>query len=188
MHQYTANLIRYTLRQASLLTNFFRPHTRTHVGHIHTYIYIHIYIYVLDVRAALLILESRLITKKQQKCTSVRFRCGTCTRHIDVKGLIRLRSRHNCQVRRTGIWFGGRIHLCFFFTGRGGGILDRRDVLDVMHGRNRMTIDPRIPTMPGRSMSDFHRPGRQCLHQARSAVRCPASRMTGELHPTTNHL
>ena len=59
-----------------------------------------------------------------------------------------------------------------------GGVLDRRD------GRSRMTIDPRIPTMPGRSISGFHRPGRHCLHQARSAVRCPASRMKGELHPT----
>ena len=28
------------------------------------------------------------------------------------------------------------------------------------HGRNRMTIDPRIPTMPGRSMLSFHRRGR----------------------------
>ena len=26
-----------------------------------------------------------------------------------------------------------------------------------------MTVDPRIPTMPGRSMSGFHRPGRYCL-------------------------
>ena len=48
-----------------------------------------------------------------------------------------------------------------------------------------LTIDPRIPTTPGRSMSGFHRPGRHCLHQARSAVRCWASRVKGELHPTT---
>ena len=33
----------------------------------------------------------------------------------------------------------------------GGGVLDSRDVLDLMHGRSRMTIDPRIPTMPGRT-------------------------------------
>ena len=32
-----------------------------------------------------------------------------------------------------------------------------------MHGRSRMTIDPRIPTMPGRSTSGFHQPGRHCL-------------------------
>ena len=61
-----------------------------------------------------------------------------------------------------------------------GGVLDRRYVLDLMHRRSRMTIDARIPTTPGRSMSGFHRPGRQCLHQARSAVRCPASRTKGE--------
>ena len=48
---------------------------------------------------------------------------------------------------------------------RGGGVRDRRDVLDFMHGRSRTTIDPRIPTMPGRSMSGFHRPGRHCLHR-----------------------
>ena len=41
----------------------------------------------------------------------------------------------------------------------GGGVLDRRDVLDLMEGRSRMTINPRILTMPGRSMSGFHRPG-----------------------------
>ena len=37
-----------------------------------------------------------------------------------------------------------------------------------MHVRSRMTIDHRFRTMPGRSTSDFHRPGRHCLHQARS--------------------
>ena len=66
----------------------------------------------------------------------------------------------------------------------GGGVLDRRDVLDLMHGPSRMAIDPRILTLPGRSMSGFHRPGRHRLDQARNAVRCPASRMKGELHPT----
>ena len=34
----------------------------------------------------------------------------------------------------------------------GGGVLDRRDVLDLIHGRGRMAIDP---TIPGRSMSCF---------------------------------
>ena len=29
----------------------------------------------------------------------------------------------------------------------------------VMHGQHRMTIDPHIPTTPGRSTSSFHRPG-----------------------------
>ena len=46
-----------------------------------------------------------------------------------------------------------------------------------MHGRSGMTIEPRILAMPERSMSGFPRPGRRCLHQARSAVRCSASRM-----------
>ena len=55
-----------------------------------------------------------------------------------------------------------------------------------MHNRSRVTIDPRIPTMPGRSTSGFHRPDRHCLHQARSAVRCWANRMKGELYPTKN--
>ena len=51
-----------------------------------------------------------------------------------------------------------------------------------------MTVDARIPTMPGRSTSGFHRPDRHCLHQAPSAVRCWTSRMTGELHHTKNRL
>ena len=55
-------------------------------------------------------------------------------------------------------------------------------------GCSRMTIDPRIPSMPGRSTSGFHQPGRHCLHQARSTVRCSASRMKGERHPCKNKL
>ena len=35
--------------------------------------------------------------------------------------------------------------------------------LIIMHGRSRMTIDPRTRTMPGRSTPGFHQPGRQCL-------------------------
>ena len=54
----------------------------------------------------------------------------------------------------------------------------------VMHGRSRMTIDPRIPPMPRQSTSGFHRPGRYCLHQARSSVRCWASSMEDEPHPS----
>ena len=34
----------------------------------------------------------------------------------------------------------------------------------LMNGRSRIPLDPRIPTMSGRSMSGFHRPGRHCLH------------------------
>ena len=41
----------------------------------------------------------------------------------------------------------------------------------VMYGRSRMAIEPRAPTLRGRSTSGFHRPGRYCLHRARRAVR-----------------
>ena len=47
----------------------------------------------------------------------------------------------------------------------------------VVHGRSSMTIDLRISTMPGRGTSGFHQPGGHCLHQARSAVSCSASRI-----------
>ena len=51
-----------------------------------------------------------------------------------------------------------------------------------------MTLDPRIPTALGRSMSGSHRPDRRCyLHQKREVKRevySSASRMKGELHPT----
>ena len=53
-----------------------------------------------------------------------------------------------------------------------------------MHSSSLKTIDPRTPTMPGRSKWGFHRPDRHRVHEARSAVRCSASRMKGELHPT----
>ena len=41
----------------------------------------------------------------------------------------------------------------------------------VIHDRSRMAIDSCIPTIPRQRTSSFHRPGRHCLHQARSAVR-----------------
>ena len=66
-------------------------------------------------------------------------------------------------------------------TGGGGG-----QGTQFVHGRSRMTIDPRIPTVSGRSRSGFHQPGRHCLRRARSAVRCSANRMKGELHPSKN--
>ena len=57
-----------------------------------------------------------------------------------------------------------KVDYCVFQTaseggGHGGGT-------HVMHGRSCKTIDPRIPTMPGRITSGFHRPGRHCFHQA----------------------
>ena len=51
-----------------------------------------------------------------------------------------------------------------------------------------MTIDPLVPTISGRSMPGFHQPGRHCLHQARSSVRCSASCRKGELLPAKYHL
>ena len=71
------------------------------------------------------------------------------------------------------------LHISYGEGGGGGGA-------KLVHGRSRMAIDPRIPTMPGRSTLGFHQPGRHCLHQARSTVRCSASRMKGELHPSNN--
>ena len=56
------------------------------------------------------------------------------------------------------------------------------------HFMQGCTIDPRIPTKLRRSMSGFHRPGRHCMHQARSTVRCSLIRVKSELHPTKNHL
>ena len=74
----------------------------------------------------------------------------------------------------------------------GGGInilkrcFPEKQLATLPHGRRRMTIGPRIPTMLGRSASGFHQPSRHCLHQARSAVRCSASRRKGELHLSKN--
>ena len=62
---------------------------------------------------------------------------------------------------------------------RGGG----RGALMSCMDRSLLSVDPRIPTMPGWSTSGVHRPGRHCLHQARSAVTCSATRMKGTLHP-----
>ena len=59
-------------------------------------------------------------------------------------------------------------------------------VLNLCMSVRRMTIDPRVSTVPERSTSGFHQPGRHCLHQARSAVRFSTSRMKGELHPSRN--
>ena len=59
----------------------------------------------------------------------------------------------------------------------------------VMHGRSRMIIDPRIPTIPGRGTSGFYRPGRHRVNQARSTVRCLVSHLQGELlYSTKNQL
>ena len=64
------------------------------------------------------------------------------------------------------------------------GVSGRGVILIVMHGCSRMAVEPRIPTVPGRSTSEFCRPEIYCLHQARSDMTCWASSMKGELHPT----
>ena len=89
------------------------------------------------------------------------------------------------EVKREEVFGLVLVFVCFGCVGLGyvglgwdrvgwGGLLDSKDVLGLMHGRSRMSIDRRIPTSPGRSMSGFHRPGRRCLYQALSAVRCLA--------------
>ena len=58
----------------------------------------------------------------------------------------------------------------------------------VTHGCCRMTIDPSTPKMPGRSTLGFDRQDRKVLPQARSAVRCSASRVKVELNPAKNRV
>ena len=54
----------------------------------------------------------------------------------------------------------------------------------VVHFRGGMAVDPRILTIPGRGTPGSRRPGRRCLRQALSLVRCRVSCMKSELHPT----
>ena len=60
--------------------------------------------------------------------------------------------------------------------------------LSFMHSRSRKAMDPCIPTSRGRTVSDFHRPGRHPVQRARSAVRPWTSRAKGELHPAKDRL
>ena len=53
-------------------------------------------------------------------------------------------------------------------------------------GIQAWTLRTCVPTMPGRSTSDCHQPGKHCLHHMRSAVRCWANRMKGGPHSTKN--
>ena len=98
-----------------------------------------------------------------------------CSRHAHVP------VRTEC-IRGEGVLIimHGRSRLTI--EGRGGG------VLGVMHGRSRTNMDPRIPTMPGRSNSGFTEQVDIFLHQARSAERYWASRVKGELHPAEDRL
>ena len=53
--------------------------------------------------------------------------------------------------------------------GGGGGCARGRGCTQFVHVRSSMTKDPRIPTMPGRSTSSFHQPGRHCACIKREA-------------------
>ena len=70
---------------------------------------------------------------------------------------------------------------------RGGGVLDRSDALDIMHGRNRMAT--KHPCNAGTEHVGFS-PTRQILlaPSAKRRRKYPASRMKGELHLTKNRL
>ena len=67
------------------------------------------------------------------------------------------------------------------YSGSGGGVFTQ-----FVHGRSQITVNPPIPTVPGRSTPGVHQPGRHCLHQAQSSVRCSLSRIKSGLHPSTN--
>ena len=67
-----------------------------------------------------------------------------------------------CQNKSTS----RRLHRYINITVCGGSRVGMGGGTQCVHGRSRMTIDPRVPTMPGRSTSCFHQPGRHCLHQA----------------------
>ena len=59
--------------------------------------------------------------------------------------------------------------------------------LIIIHDRTRVAVDPRIPTMPGRSSSLFHRPGRHCLHQARGGGNSSAMRIKDDVASRYGH-
>ena len=152
------------------MRNILRVYVRVYALHAHALrvyaLYVHAHVYALQVYVMNVHVHSACA------CVSV---CVV----VFVTYRLPLLDVSSCLAAAYDGWSGG------VYGGEGGGVLNRRNVLDPMHGRSRMTIDPRIP-MPGRSMSGFHRPGRHCLRQARSAVRCLASRMKSELHPSKN--
>ena len=67
------------------------------------------------------------------------------------------------------------VEVKYITQGRGKG---ERELMSFMAAVvQSMTIDPRIPTMPGRSTSGFHRPGRHCTERKE-----PCGEMLGESH------
>ena len=70
---------------------------------------------------------------------------------------------HRVRLSRSSCKKGGR-------CGRGGVVWigeggARGRGTQFVHSRSRMTIDSRMPTVPGRSTSVFYQSGRHCLHK-----------------------
>ena len=87
----------------------------------------------------------------------------SATQHLPTSHLLSLlicRSRTSGEQEQSFIYTALLVRPIW----RGGGRCTQ-----FVHGRSRMTLDPRIPTMPGRSTSGFRQPGTHCLHQARGA-------------------
>ena len=80
--------------------------------------------------------------------------------------------------------------LCLSWIRHGFVVLDIRQwgrgVYSVCAWPQSYDHTPSHPYHAGTEHVGFHQPGKQCLHEARSAVRCLASRMKGELHPPKN--
>ena len=70
------------------------------------------------------------------------------------------------------------------FANTQGGV--GRGVLITIHGRSRMTMDPRIPTMPGTEHVGLSPTRQTSLAPSAKRREVSASRMKGELHPTEN--
>ena len=77
-----------------------------------------------------------------------RFRKGS------VFSAVKIGNSHSVEIMREMVKSGGMPPP---FSVKPGGA---RRCTYAMQGRSRMTIDPRIPTMPGRITSGFHQPGR----------------------------
>ena len=145
---------------------------REWVGTLNIYIYIYIYMLYLSSPPTPAIACIAAVLKGALGVAPRKIDDGMCSVSSWQTG----RGRHTVRTYAAVTKPNGRLKSRLeILPARAGGW-----VLIIMHGRGGMTIDPRIPTIPGRSASGFHPPGRHHLHQARSAVRCWASRMKGE--------
>ena len=84
--------------------------------------------------------------------------------------------RFLCVPRSYSLWPPESM----YHDGRGRAL----DLMSFMHGRSRMAVDPRIPTMPRRSTSDFHlqcRDGARRVFTDQATIACTKRReMPGE--------